>query len=123
MARPVFLVIEVEQPDGLSTRKLVLETAKYNVLTAHSGEEALEIAGDHPVDAIVLHHGMRDISPPKLVPRLKEAQPTTPLVLLVPDGGGRRKGVDHVVSSHEPAELLRLLQELCGTPPDAEMKF
>jgi len=71
MARPVFLVIEVEQPDGLSTRKLVLETAKYNVLTAHSGKEGIEIAETHPVQALVLHHEINSHDPQGLLSLLQ----------------------------------------------------
>lgn len=37
MIRPCFLVIDREFPGSISTRKLVLETAKFNVLTAYSG--------------------------------------------------------------------------------------
>ena len=43
MPRPTFLVAEPEPSEALSVRKLVLETAKYNVLTAHSTKEALDI--------------------------------------------------------------------------------
>ena len=121
MARPVFLVIEVEQPDGLSTRKLLLESAKYNVLTAHSGHEGLEVAREHPVSAVILHHGMHDLPTEKLVSELKTLRPKIPLVLLVPNAGGRRANVDHTLSSHEPGALLSLLQRLCGKPSDAEL--
>jgi hypothetical protein len=38
----MFHVIDHEFPDSISTRKLVLETAKYNVITAYSGREAVE---------------------------------------------------------------------------------
>jgi hypothetical protein len=38
--RPTLLVAEPERLEALSTRKLVLETGKFNVLTAHSTEEA-----------------------------------------------------------------------------------
>jgi hypothetical protein len=43
MNRPCFLVIDREFPGSISTRKLVIETAKFNVLTAYSGKEALEM--------------------------------------------------------------------------------
>jgi CheY-like chemotaxis protein len=43
MARPTILVAEPEPSEALSVRKLVLETAKYNVLRAHSTREALDI--------------------------------------------------------------------------------
>src|SRR4051812_48605380 len=43
MARPTLLVAEPEPEAALSVRKLVLETAKFNVLTAHSDEETVEL--------------------------------------------------------------------------------
>ena len=48
MNRPCFLVIDREFPGSVSTRKLVIETAKFNVLTAYSGKEALEIFTTFP---------------------------------------------------------------------------
>ena len=39
--RLAFLVIEPEPHEALSTRKLVLETAKHNVITAHSACERM----------------------------------------------------------------------------------
>ena len=40
--RPALLVAEHEPDSALSTRKLLLETAKFNVITAHSMPEAKE---------------------------------------------------------------------------------
>jgi hypothetical protein len=34
IVRLVVLMIEVEQPEGVSSRKLILETARHNVITA-----------------------------------------------------------------------------------------
>ena len=42
MVRPCFLVIDREYASSISTRKLVIETAKLNVITAYSGAEAIE---------------------------------------------------------------------------------
>ena len=42
VVRPCFLVIDREFPGSISTRKLVIETAKFNVLTAYSAQEAIE---------------------------------------------------------------------------------
>lgn len=41
LLRPCFLVVDREFAGSISTRKLVLETAKFNVMTAYSYEEAL----------------------------------------------------------------------------------
>src|SRR5580693_3560560 len=63
MNRPCFLVIDREFPGSISTRKLVIETAKFNVLTAYSGKEALEIFKKFPaVGGVVLDGGLDDIS-------------------------------------------------------------
>ncbi len=38
MVRPCFLVIDREFPGSISTRKLVIETAKFNVVTAYTAQ-------------------------------------------------------------------------------------
>ena len=61
MIRPCFLVIDREFPGSISTRKLVIETAKFNVLTAYSGQEALEVFTSFPaVSGVVLDGGLDD---------------------------------------------------------------
>ena len=55
MVRPCFLVIDREFPGSISTRKLVIETAKFNVLTAYSGLEALDTLQQFPaIHGVVL---------------------------------------------------------------------
>src|ERR1051326_6469868 len=52
--RLTFLIVESEPQQGLSTRKLLIETAKHNVLTAYSPHEGLETLRRFPyVDCIV----------------------------------------------------------------------
>ena len=41
MIRPCFLVIDKQYPGSISARKLVIETAMLNVITAYSAEEAV----------------------------------------------------------------------------------
>lgn len=43
MARPTVLLAKPEPDQALSVRKFVIESAKFNVITAHSGNEALEL--------------------------------------------------------------------------------
>jgi hypothetical protein len=62
MNRPCFLVIDREFPGSISTRKLVIETAKFNVLTAYSGKEAIEMITRFPaVSGVVLDGGLEDV--------------------------------------------------------------
>ena len=53
MTRPCFLVVDREHSQSISTRKLVIETAKFNVLTAYSAEEALELLRSHRPDMVL----------------------------------------------------------------------
>ena len=63
MVRPCFLVIDREHPGSISTRKLVIETAKFNVITAYSAAEALETLALFPnITAIVLDASIGDMS-------------------------------------------------------------
>jgi CheY-like chemotaxis protein len=110
MARATFLIIEKEQPEGLSSRKLVVETAKYNVLTAYSAKEGLEIFREHPVTAVVLHASVDDMPCDAVVKTIKTQQPDVPVILLSATGLDECKPADKVIGSHNPEELLRALQ-------------
>lgn len=44
----VVLMIEAEQPEGISSRKLVVETAKHNVITAYNPETGLKLLRRFP---------------------------------------------------------------------------
>jgi len=111
----VALVIEVEQPEGLSARKLVLETAKHNVLTAYNGAEGVELLRRFPgVDVVIAHMLVRDIPFHRVVEMVKAIRPDVRIVALSPDGGGDIGDADFVVPSHEPQKLLELLHEKFG---------
>jgi hypothetical protein len=116
MARPTILVAESEPSHALSVRKLVLETAKYNVLTAHSTREALDIFHLFPninVAVLVIEGRL-------IVNRSPDPKETTSKILTValsPRIGGRCNNIDHMLSSHEPEELVSLMRSLVGDPP------
>jgi DNA-binding response OmpR family regulator len=113
MIRPCFLIIDQEYLGNISTRKLVIETAKFNVITAYSGEEALQTLTKFPsVDAVVLDPGVRDVSCSTLVKRIKESQPRLPVILAGTLGKEHCDGADHYLETFDPNGLLKLLQEL-----------
>jgi DNA-binding response OmpR family regulator len=114
MARPTFLVLEPEPPDALSTRKLVLETAKFNVITAHSTAEAIELLENfHNVQALIVVATMNGCS--KVVRAGKALNPALPVILLAPNPTHSCKG-DHYVSTHDPEGLVVLMRTLFGDP-------
>jgi len=108
---------EVEPEDGISTRKLVLETAKFNVITAHSTKEALELLQLHPkVDAVILHASLAAFDCDVIVAAVRKQQPKIPIIMLAAAPGFRCPGADHHLTSHEPEQLLDLLRSLFGDP-------
>lgn len=113
MIRPCFLVIDREFPGSISTRKLVIETAKFNVLTAYSGREALEIFRRFPaVDGVVLDGGIDDISAEELTEELKAIQPKIPVVVIAFPGFDGCPRADFHLESFNPAKLLEILRGL-----------
>jgi DNA-binding NtrC family response regulator len=113
MVRPCFLVVDREYSGSISTRKLVIETAKFNVITAYSAQESIETLTTFPaIQGIVLDAGMRDIPCCELVPQLKKIQPELPVIVISSPGTHQCPQADHTLESFEPAKLLMLLQSL-----------
>jgi CheY-like chemotaxis protein len=113
MIRPCFLVIDREFPGSISTRKLVIETAKFNVLTAYSGKEALQVFNTFPgVSGIVLDAGIEDIACNTLTSKLKEIQPKIPIIVISVPGFKGCPQADYQLESFDPARLLEILKSL-----------
>jgi hypothetical protein len=104
-------MIEAEQPEGLSARKLVVETAKHNVLTAYTLEDGLSLLRRFPnVDAILVHGALVEDNP-TLLDHVKEESGDTPIILACPFESMKCPQADYVIDSHHPQNLLRLLSE------------
>jgi DNA-binding NtrC family response regulator len=113
MIRPCFLVVDQEHSGSISTRKLVIETAKFNVITAYSGEEALETLAKFPkVDAVVLDGGIKDQPCSAVLKRIKQIQPHLPVIVVGTLGHAYCAGADHYLETFDPTKLLTLLQRL-----------
>lgn len=120
MPRPTVLVAEQEPMQALSVRKLVLETAKYNVLTAHSTREALDIFHLFPNISLAVIAGGKGIDCEAIAIALKTATNKVPVVFLHPHIAAACKHADHHLSSYEPEKLLELTRSLLGDPRDDE---
>jgi len=108
---------EVEPPEGLSARKLVLETGKFNVITAYSGQEALRLFEKFPTsDAVILHTSLRDLPCDEIVNKIREIRNDVTIIVLMAAHGHYCEGAKYHVNSHEPQELLNLLQDAFGDP-------
>jgi DNA-binding response OmpR family regulator len=113
MVRPCFLVIDREFPGSISTRKLVIETAKFNVLTAYSAHEAVETFRSFPaLHGIVLDSDLDDMPCHALVSALKAVRPTVPIIAISGPGARECTGADHHLESFDPRRLLEILAAL-----------
>lgn len=116
MPRPTILVAEQEPSQALSIRKLVLETAKFNVLTAHSTREALDMFHLFPnISMAVLAVGS-GVNCDEVAKYIKSATDKVPVVFLHPQIAASCEYADHQVSSYEPEKLLELVRSLLGDP-------
>jgi len=115
---------EMEPPEGLSARKLVLETGKFNVITAYSIEEALDTLASFPkVHALVLHISMcHEMECDDVITQIKAKVPGVPVIALSPTSARRFALADDTISSHEPQELLNLLRSRFGDPRNLQEK-
>ena len=110
--RLVVLMIEVEQLEGISTRKLVLETARHNVITAYTKDAGTKLLRRFPnVDVAVVHTELEDSSFRETVRELKGIRENLPVIGVSPRSDADKDGVDYLIPSHDPEALLNLLAE------------
>ena len=116
MIRPCFLVIDREYSGSISTRKLVIETAKFNVITAYSAAESLDTLTLFPsLNGIVLDGGIRDMSCCDLVAAIKQRDAKLPIIVVSAPGTHHCPQADYMLESFDPVRLLALLQSLVPT--------
>ncbi len=121
MVRPCFIVVDREYAASISTRKLVIETAKFNVLTAYSGREAVETLRKFPaVAGAVIDAAVRDMHCNDLAAQLKQIRPDMPVVAISAPGTAPCTEADHQLDSFDPASLLELLKSFV---PEAAEKI
>src|SRR3954466_9400739 len=118
MARPTVLMVEPEPKEALSVRKLVVETAKFNVITAYSAKEATELLKQFPnVSGVAVVAEIKDCD--ATVKAAKAARHSMPVIVLSANSNYRCDNAEHHISSHEPEELVNLLRSLYGDPRKA----
>jgi CheY-like chemotaxis protein len=116
MPRPTILIAEPEPQQALSTRKLVVETGKFNVLTAHSTQEALDIFSLFPQISAVVLVISEAVHADLVASTIKSARSDLPVICLTPSNGRGCLKSDYTISSFEPQQLLDRLRSLLGDP-------
>ena len=121
MTRPCFLIVDREYGGTISSRKLVLETAKLNVITAYSGGEALDtLRRFSGVDGVVLNASVPDMPCSGVVSGLKKIAPSMTVIVIGTPAMDHCDGSDYFLDSFEPQKLLTLLTSL--SPRVAEVR-
>lgn len=112
--RPCFIILDQEFPGSISSRKLVIESAKLNVITAYSQQEAIETLERYPrVDGVVVNAQMEGHwSCGQIIEKLRGIRRDIPIIT-VSANGDRCDGEQFHVSSYDPRQLLGALEELC----------
>ena len=109
--RPCFLVVDPEFAGSISTRKLVLETAKFNVITAYSYPEAVALLELFPnVHGVVVSADRRGEAEAFLT-LVRDRYPGIKRVL-TGDTGSNEVLADRSVENFSPDKLLKTLREM-----------
>lgn len=113
MTRPCFIVLDREHSGTISMRKLVIESDKFNVITAYSGREALETFERFPaVDAMILNAAIPDLSCGEVITTIRSRAPRLPIIVVQGPGGPECPGAAHYIDSFDPVQLIELLRRL-----------
>jgi DNA-binding response OmpR family regulator len=116
--RPALMVVDNPDPEKLSTRKLVLETAKFNIINVTSAEEAIETLSRLDLHGVILPYHLPGTNCADLSARLREVRPN--VKILVSEGSGCQE--DGVFNGHDPATLVALCRKMFGDPLIREIK-
>jgi CheY-like chemotaxis protein len=114
MPRPTLLIAEPEPSQALSVRKLVLESGKFNVLTAHSTQEAIDLFRLFPNISATVLVGSESIDCDEVAKHIKNASNKVPVIFLEAKIGAICHGSDHRLASDEPERLLDLIRSIFG---------
>jgi DNA-binding NtrC family response regulator len=87
-----------DEDNPLELRRLVLQKAGYDVLTARSAEEALQIISARSVDLVLSDHLMPGLTGSELAFRIKSSHPDLPVILI--------SGVNDIPMNAESADVF-----------------
>ena len=94
---------------GLHARRLILETAGYDVITASSGRIGLRLLQSHLVHFVVLDYGMPQMNGKAVAREIRRTHPRLPIIMLsgqidVPKSAS--SAVDAFVAKGQPPAVL-----------------
>ena len=106
---------------GLHARRLILETAGYNVITASNGRIGLRLLLSHTVHFVILDYRMPHMNGGAVAREIRRTRPRLPIIMLSGQIGVPQRAslaVDAFVAKGQPpAVLLGCLNLLLGGVP------
>lgn len=81
-ARPANILLVDDNAHGLVARRNILEELGYQVVSASSGQEALQLTSEHHFDVIVTDYRMPAMDGVALIAALRERHFANPIILL-----------------------------------------
>jgi CheY-like chemotaxis protein len=122
-AKPARLLLVDDNRDGVDARRAFLQELGYEVVSAHCGLDALQLAAEQNFDLIITDFKMEPIDGLELIRRLRGSNFQNPIILLTgfadslglnPDTTGATVVIQK--SSQEVATLIRHTKRLVQTP-------
>ena len=101
---------------GLLARRLVLQSAGYDVVTASSGRIGLRLLGRHPVHLVILDYSMPEMNGEAVAREIRLSYPRVPILMLSGQLNVPKRAVSavdaFVAKGQPPAVLLEHLTTL-----------
>ena len=116
-----YLILSVDdEPKLLQTREKLLQCVGYEVLSAASGKEALEMFAAHPVDLVLLDFRMPSMDGGIVAQQMKRRKPLVPVVIVSANDVPKEtlSWVDgFIVKGQRPDVLLEQIKPLLAYQP------
>ena len=117
-SKPVILCVD-DEPNSLVLRKLVLQKAGYEVVTANSATAALDVLASTQVDLVLSDQLMPGLTGTELARQIKNRWPSLPVILI--------SGVNEIPADAEIADLFMSKVEgpvmMCQNINDVLVKY
>ena len=104
---------------ALRVRKLVLASAGYEVLTASSGEEGLEVFREHSIDLVIADHFLTAKTGTEIAEEMKQLKPGVPILIVsasVDTPAGMEFADGFLPKGESPEVLLKSIASMLQRP-------
>ena len=82
MRKPKAIILCIDDAAiALEASKELLKISGYEVLTAQSGKEGLELFLSHPIDAVVLDYQMPGMNGNRVASQMRKVKPSVPILM------------------------------------------